>query len=363
MMKKYLTIGGVVLAILLVLVIYPFYKWVFAPSVRIPDGDTYDLYIPTGADYTYVGEKLLEDRVITNPEGFQRVARQMNYHRHVYPGRYVLHEGMSNRELIQLLRSGSQTPIQFTFVKFRRPEDFALHTSERLELSKTELMAVLEDEAFLSEFGLTPETALGIMIPNTYEMYWSKNKTSAKEFVRRMYKEYRAFWNDSRRAQRQRLGLTRQEVMTLASIVEEETNKADERATVAGVYLNRIRKKMRLEADPTVKYAVGDFTIKRVLNSHLEYDSPYNTYMYAGIPPGPICTPSIPSIDAVLADERHDYIFFCAKADGSGYHHFSKTLSEHLAYARNYHRFLDTNRIGFRDRSAPKDSSQQASQE
>jgi len=344
-MKKYRPIIIAILIGLIVLVVYPVYQWVFAPSVRIEQGDSYDLYIPTGVDYTYVGEKLLNDKVITRPEGFQRVARQMNYPRHVYPGRYILRDGMSNRELVQLLRSGVQSPITFTFVKFRLPEDFALHIAERFEMSKTEIMYAFEDEAFLSEFGLTPETVLGIMIPNTYEMYWSKNKTSPEDFVKRMYKEYRAFWNDRREAQRKRLGLTRQEVMTLASIVEEETNRNDEKAKVAGVYLNRIRKRMKLDADPTVKFAVGDFTIKRVLNKHLEVESPYNTYKYAGIPPGPICTPSIPSIDAVLADERHEFYYFCAKPDGSGYHKFSQNLTEHLNYARGYHQFLDNNNI------------------
>lgn len=344
-MKKYRPLLIAVAIGLIVLVVYPVYKWVFSPSVQVPNGETYDLYIPTGVDYTYVGETLLNDKVITRPEGFQRVARQMNYPHHVYPGRYVLTDGMSNRELVQLLRSGEQTPIMFTFVKYRLPEDFALHVAERFEMSKTELMYVFEDEGFLKEFGLTPKTVLAIMIPNTYEMYWSKNKTSPEEFVRRMYKEYRTFWNDRREAQRKRLGLTRLEVMTLASIVEEETNKNDEKGQVAGVYLNRIRKRMKLDADPTVKFAVGDFTIKRVLYEHLETDSPYNTYKYAGVPPGPICTPSIPSIDAVLADERHDFFYFCAKSDGSGYHKFSKNLTEHLNYARGYHQYLDSNNI------------------
>jgi len=344
-MKKYWPYLLAVGIALLVLVIYPVYNWVFAPSVRIEAGEAYDLYIPTGSEYTYVGEKLLNDKVITRPEGFQRVARQMNYPRHVYPGRYVLRDGMSNRELVQLLRSGQQTPIKYSFVKFRLPEDFALHTAERFEMTKTELMYTLTDEAFLKDFGLTPATVLGIMIPNTYEMYWSKNKTSPEEFVKRMYKEYRAFWNERREAQRKRLGLTRQEVMTLASIVEEETIRNDEKARVAGVYLNRIRKRMKLDADPTVKFAIGDFTIKRVLNKHLETDSPYNTYKYGGIPPGPICTPSIPSIDAVLADERHDFFYFCAKPNGDGYHKFSKTLTEHLNFARGYHDFLDANNI------------------
>ena len=156
-----------------------------------------------------------------------------------------------------------------------------------------------------------------------------------------MYKEYRTFWNDDRNARRKKWRLSRLEIMTLASIVEEESNKNDERGRIAGVYLNRIRKNWRLEADPTLKFAVGDFELRRILNRHKDIDSPYNTYMYEGIPPGPICSPSIPSIEAVLNGERHDYMFFCARADGSGYHQFSETLTEHLNYANAYHARLD----------------------
>ncbi len=342
-MRKRLPLILLGLGIVIVLFAYPFYQRVFSSSVTIQDGDTYDLYIPTGADYIYVGEKLLDDKIISNPEGFQWVARQMNYPRHVYPGRYVIEDGMSNRELIQLLRSGKQTPINFTFVKFRTTEDLALHAATYFEFGKSELMRVFADKEFLSkEFGLADETLIGTFIPNTYEMWWN---TTPRDFVKRMYKEYRAFWNETRRAQRQRLNLTRMEIMTLASIVEEESNRNDERPQIAGVYLNRIRKRMKLQADPTVKFAVGDFSIRRVLHRHLETDSPYNTYMYAGLPPGPICTPSIPAIDAVLANQKHSFYYFCARTDGSGYHHFSKTLDEHNAYARSFHNHLDERNI------------------
>ena len=343
LMRKRLPLILGALGIVIVLFAYPFYQRVFSSSVNLQDGDTYDLYIPTGADYIYVGKKLLEDKVISNPEGFQWVADQMNYPRKVIPGRYVIKDGMSNRELIQLLGSGKQTPINFTFVKFRTEEDFALHAAGRFEFGKSELLQVFQDEAFLSkEFGLTKETLMGIFVPNTYEMWWN---TSPRDFVKRMYKEYRSFWNETRKAQRQRINLTRMEIMTLASIVEEESNKVEDRPIIAGVYLNRIRKRMKLQADPTVRYAVGDFTLRRILNSHLELDSPYNTYLYPGIPPGPICTPSIPAIDAVLANQHHDYYYFCARTDGSGYHHFSKTLEEHNAYAQAFHNHLDQRNI------------------
>ncbi|MCB0839403.1 MAG: endolytic transglycosylase MltG, partial [Bacteroidetes bacterium] len=248
-------------------------------------------------------------------------------------------DGISNRDLVTLLRSGKQEPIQFTFVKFRTKQQLADYVDEKLMISAKDIMDVMDDKDFLAKrSGLTPEIAMAIFIPNTYEIYWN---ISAEDFYDRMFKEYKRFWNDERNKKRDRWGLNRLEVMTLASIVEEETNRNDEKATVAGVYLNRIRNKWPLEADPTVKYAVGDFSIKRVLNVHLQVDSPYNTYLYPGLPPSPICTPSIASIDAVLNGEKHEYMFFCAKIDGSGYHHFSKTLTEHNNYAREYRAMLN----------------------
>ncbi|MEM6263928.1 MAG: endolytic transglycosylase MltG [Bacteroidota bacterium] len=339
-MKRFLPYILIGLVVLIVFVAFPLYQRVFSPAVSIEGDEPYFLLIPNGADYIYVAETLKRDKIITNPQGFQWVARRMNYPRSIRPGRYKIEDGMSNRELIQLLRSGQQTAVRFTFVKFRRPEDFALHAAQYFEFGKTELMAVLNNREFLKkEFNLTPETVFTIIIPNTYEIWWN---TPPEEFIKRMYKEYRAFWGrNGRREARQRMRLTRQEVMTLASIVEEETIRNDERPKVAGVYLNRIRKSMPLQADPTVKFAVGNFELRRILNEHLEIDSPYNTYKYPGIPPGPICTPSITSIDAVLANERHKYYYFCAKTDGSGYHHFSKTLMEHNMYANQYHQMLN----------------------
>ncbi|MEO0899107.1 MAG: endolytic transglycosylase MltG [Bacteroidota bacterium] len=315
------------------------YQPIFGSNVKTPDGKDLEFFIPTGHDYIEVGNKLLDEKIIKDPRSFHWLAEQMNYPKHVYPGRYIIKNGMSNRELIGLLRSGLREPIDFTFVKFRKKQDLAKHIGERLEMSSQDISDVMEDQSFLKkQGGLNPELAMMIFIPNTYEMHWH---IKPKEFYERMFKEYKRFWNEDREAKRKKLNLTRKEVMTLASIVEEETNKNDEKARVAGVYLNRVRKKWPLEADPTVKYAVGDFTLRRILNKHLKYDSPYNTYLYPGIPPGPICTPSIPSIDAILDSEKHDYMFFCAKIDGSGYHHFSKTLAAHEAYAQKYRRMLD----------------------
>ncbi|WNJ16264.1 endolytic transglycosylase MltG [Pontibacter sp. G13] len=326
------------------MVAYPFYQRIFAPNVTTPNEAPAEFYIYRGSDYRMVGEALRDQQLIQDLKGFHWVANQMNYPNHVYPGRYEIPHGLSNLELIRLLRSGVQSPLNFTFVKFRTVDQLGDYVASKLEMSKSEFMEVMNDEEFLKEHnGLTPQTAMTVFLPNTYELYWN---IKPRAFFERMFKEYKAYWNDTRNERRKQLGLTRLDVMTLASIVEEETNKKDEMPTVAGVYLNRLRKRWPLEADPTVKYAVGDFSIKRVLDRHLETDSPYNTYMYPGLPPGPICTPSLPAIDAVLQNEQHKYMFFCARIDGSGYHHFSKTLSEHNRYAREYHRML--NRRGIR---------------
>ena len=335
-------VGGALLVGALFLLYYAS-PVIFSSSVSTKGGEKQEFLIPTGSDYVTVAEKLKEEKLITDVRGFHRLADWMNYPANVKPGRYVLEDGMSLRQLITKLRSGDQQPLRFTFVKFRTKDQLAEYVGKKMEMSKDDFIAVLNDREFLSKHnGLTPETAMTIFIPNTYEVWWTEKP---RDFFKRMFSEYKKFWNEDRNNKRKKLGLNRLEVMTLASIIEEETNKNDEKKRIAGVYLNRVRKRWPLEADPTVKYAVGDFAIKRVLKSHLQIDSPYNTYLYPGIPPAPICTPSIPSIEAVLDGERHNYMFFCAKIDGSGYHHFSKTLGEHNAYARQYHQMLNSRNI------------------
>ncbi|MEL6588713.1 MAG: endolytic transglycosylase MltG [Bacteroidota bacterium] len=340
--------GLIVIAVLVILglVGYTYIDKIFGANVSTPDGKEYVFFIPpsqhdfkrAGIDYREVGQQLLEAKLIRDPEAFHWVAEQMNYPRHVYPGRYILKDGMSTRELITLLRSGQQTPMNFTFVKFRTQQQLADYVGKELAMTPEQMMDVFRDTEFLKKHnGLTTETAMTIFIPNTYELYWN---ISPRAFFEKMFDQYKSFWNDSRNAKRRKLKLNRLEVMTLASIVEEETNQNDEKARVAGVYLNRIRKGMPLQADPTVKFAVGDFSLRRILNKHLQTDSPYNTYLYPGLPPAPICTPAIPSIEAVLNGEKHNYLYFCARLEGDGYHKFSETLSEHERYADQYRAML-----------------------
>ena len=259
------------------------------------------------------------------------------------PGRYAINTSMSSRQLLTMLKSGSQTPMNLTFNNIRTLPQLAGVVGRQLRADSACFAGVLLNDSLAMGFGFRPETFIGMFIPDTYEVYWTM---TPEAFAERMHREYERFWNDDRRARLTRTGLTEMEVATLASIIDEETVKTDEMPRIAGVYINRLRHGMLLQADPTVKYAVGDFTLRRVLNRHLATDSPYNTYMYRGLPPGPIRMPSKAALNAVLNYEEHDYYYFCAREDFSGYHAFARTLAEHSRNARRYSAALD--RLGIR---------------
>lgn len=322
--------------------IFQLYQQVEEPNINLDGKKEVYIYIPTGSDYKDVTNILYANNYIINRASFEWVAEKKGYAALVKPGKYQLKEGMSNNQLVNLLRSGKQVPVKLVFNKIRTKDRFAGIISNQIEADSLELLNLLNNESFLSDYGLNRETALCLFIPNTYEFYWN---TDAKAFVKRMDKEFENFWNKSRLEKANSMGLSREEVITMASIVEEETVKNDEKPRVAGVYYNRIKKGMRLQADPTVRFAVGDFEIKRILTKHLSIDSPYNTYRKAGLPPGPICIPTISSIDAVLNYEKHSYLYFCAKDDFSGYHAFAKTLQQHNVNAEKYRKALNKNRI------------------
>ena len=203
-------------------------------------------------------------------------------------------------------------------------------------------MELLNDDEILKEFGFDKRTIMSMFMPNTYQFYWN---TTALAFLIKMHEIYSDFWNEERLGKAKAINMSQQEVSVLASIVEQELANYDEAQRIAGVYINRLKNGMLLQADPTLKFAVGDWSIRRVLDRHKEIDSPYNTYKYAGLPPGPICIPSVKAIEAVLNYEKHDYMFFCARPDYSGYHNFSKTSAQHGRYAREYHRWLNQNLI------------------
>ena len=237
-----------------------------------------------------------------------------------------------------MLRSGRQEPINLTFNNIRTKLQLANRIAEQLECNSAELLELLDNDSFAIQYGFNSENILCMFIPNTYQFYWN---TSAKKFIERMYKEYQTFWDPSRRLICQNMSLSPIEVSILASIVEEENHLSAEQATIAGLYINRLHQDMPLESDPTLKFALGDFNIKRVLNKDKLIDSPYNTYLYKGLPPGPIRIPAPTAIDAVLHYEHHNYLFMCAKEDFSGYHNFAVTLAQHNRNANRYHQALN----------------------
>lgn len=329
--------GGVVLMLSVVGIIGGIaYKRLYSPNVTITD-DGY-FYITTGSEFDEVVVSLKSKNLIKDEATFRWTARQMKYDNNIKPGRYKLSSGMTNKALVGLLRSGRQAPVRLVFNNIRTKEQFTERISTQLELQAAALTNLLNDPDYLKEFGLSPDNALSLFIPNTYEIYWN---TSADKFMRRMKLEHDRFWTKARKQKAEAAGLSLPDVSILASIVQQESNKEDEKPVIAGVYLNRLRKGWRLEADPTLVYATGDFSIQRVLNIHKELDSPYNTYKYGGLPPGPICLPTAKSIDAVLNHARHDFMYFCAREDFSGYHNFASTYSQHLANARKFQKAMD----------------------
>lgn len=317
---------------------YRLFNTVMKPNVFTPERQEFSLYIPTNATFSEVLDSLYTHHLITDKTSFEWLALKKDYPDHVKPGRYILKNGMSNNQLINLLRGGLQTPVRLTFNNIRDIKMLAGRIGQQIEADSAELVAMLSNRDSLQVLGFNTRTIPAMFLPNTYEFYWN---TSADQFVKKMKREYEHFWNEERKNKAKALKLTPVEISTLASIVDKETNKTDEMARIAGVYLNRLRDGWLLQADPTLVFASGDFELKRVLNVHKEIESPYNTYKYIGLPPGPICIPSLAAINAVLNAEKHNFYYFCAKEDFSGYHNFAKTLSEHNRNAERYQRALN----------------------
>lgn len=334
-------------AILLVAgIVFSFFmvKPFFSPLVNSPKNAPYVLFIPSGSGFDEVVTILKNDSVLINIDHFESVASYMGYNKDEIPsGRYLLHKEMSAREVVGKLRSGNQDAVNVVINNVRTISDLAGKLSQYLESDSMSILRYLSDSSILNQYNLTVETALTLFIPNTYQVFWN---TKPEKLLERMKKEHDKFWTQERLDKLKKHGLSPVEAYTLASIVEKESNYAPERPAIAGVYLNRIKQGMKLQADPTVVFATGLFDLKRVLYMHLETDSPYNTYKYHGIPPGPIYMPSISSLEAVIDAEDHDYIFFCAKADNSGKHVFASTLEEHDKNARLFSEWL--NKIGIK---------------
>ena len=303
-----------------------------------------DLYLHPGDGYDDLLDSLSNSRVrLTHPGRFDRIARLLGADKNVRPGHYTIRPGMDHLQLVRTFQRGWQTPVRVTFNHARTLPLLAGKLSRQLAADSLEWVQAFTGDTIPARYGYTKAAFIGMFIPNTYEMYWTLSPTA---FMDRMHEESNRFWSAGREQKRERTGLSRNEVITLASIVHEETLKTDEMARIAGVYMNRLRTGMPLQADPTLKFAANDFTLRRILNVHKEADSPYNTYRYAGLPPGPIAMPSVAAIDAVLNFEEHSYYYFCAREDFSGYHAFSRTLAEHNRQAASYHAAL--NRLGIR---------------
>ena len=299
---------------------------------------TQDIRVYRNFTYDQMIDAVLQSGAIDNEKTFLRAAKAMKLPDNFRPGLYRLKPGMGNKALVRMLAKGWQQPVRLVIPGYYRSLDrFAEFLGEQLEADREAFAAMLANPTTAAKYGFDAQTFIGMFIPNTYEVWWT---VTPEDFVERMHQEYEKFWTADRNAKAQAIGLTRQEVSTLASIVIEETKYEPEMPRVAGVYMNRLNQDMLLQADPTVIFAVGDPNLKRVLNRHLETDSPYNTYKYAGLPPGPITMPPVAAIDAVLNYEHHDYLYFCAKDSFDGQHVFAKTLSAHNENARRYQRAL-----------------------
>lgn len=316
-----------------------FYKVFFAPNTT---GKEKYLYVRTGSNLDNLFEELRRKDILTEIGTFSQAVAKMDLARSLKPGRYKLTKGMNNRSIINMLKSGNQDPVKLKFQNLRKKENFAGYLANNLEPDSLTFMSVLDSAALIEKYGFNQDNSYVMFIPNTYEMYWN---VTALEFFDRMHTEYEKFWNAERKQKAAALNLTPIQVSILASIVDAEALYDKEMPIIAGLYLNRLNKGILLQADPTVIYANNDFTVKRVTNSLLQVQSKYNTYKYAGLPPGPIMMPSINAIDAVLNREKNNYIYMCAKEDFSGYHNFAVTVQEHELNAKKYREALNKRNI------------------
>lgn len=340
MRKTYWIVSFIILLCISIFLVGGYYYFVQKSNTVVMD----DGIIIIQPEDTFEGVvHLLQSKgYIKNNYTFRQVAELKKYPKLIKSGRYRIKNDMNNNELINMLRSGQQEAVRFTFNNIRTIEDFAKILNQQLAIDTIAFLNLARNAQYVKKWGFTPENFIGMFIPNTYQFFW---QPKPEDFIQRMHSEYLKFWNETRRSKAQKANLSPMDVIILASIVEEETTLAEEYPIIAGVYLNRLRKGWKLEACPTLKYALQDFTLKRILTKHMQIDSPYNTYKYIGLPPGPVRMPSLKVIDAVLNYQSHEYMFFCAKSDFSGRHCFSKTLREHNRCAALYHQALNKMKI------------------
>ena len=338
-LRKFIVVLVIIFVVLLAFTGINYYFKYFGPNVT---GKQEYLYIHTSSEFDDVYKTIRDQGIVKDTATFLSAAQNMNYINRVKPGRYRLHEGMTNRRLINMLASGTQEPVTVSFHNLRLKEQFAGFISKKIEPDSTAIIRLLDSTEFVGKYGFTTDNVYCMFLPNSYQLYWN---TSPEKFFKKMYANYQKFWTPERVQKAADINLSPIQVSILASIVDAEALHDDEMPTIAGLYLNRLKKGIKLEADPTLIFAKNDFTIRRVLNSYKSYNSPYNTYLHTGLPPGPIMMPSVNAVNDVLDYKKSDYIYMCAKEDFSGYHNFTSSLTEHQANARRFQHALDEKNI------------------
>jgi len=343
-MKKKITYFILILLIIAFFGFIFFFKLLFADNIdNHSSKKEHVFYIHTGDSYSKVLKSLKEQHIIKDMESFKLVSSKLKYEESIKPGRYLIDNNTGNLQLVRKLRAGAQDPVKITFNNIQNKEQLAKRIAAQIEATETELLTEFNNQQFLDSLQLTEDNFPTIFLANTYEFYWN---TFSREFISRMLKEYNKFWTEKRKAKAQAIGLTPTEVIILASIVQKESTKYDEYPIISGVYLNRLKIGMPLQADPTVLHALKKLGIsRRVLHADLKIQSPYNTYINKGLPPGPICLPELKSIDETLNAEEHNYLYFCAREDFSGYSNFAESWEQHLENARKYQKALNERNI------------------
>ena len=316
------------------------YQMLYSPNFLINSDEKF-ITINEKIEFNQLIKSLERDTIINDILSFSVLSKIMEYQENIKEGAYKVKTNMSNYDMITMLRSGNQTPINITFSYARKMDDLAEKITEKLKISKDDLINYLYSN--IKDYNdFNKSDIISIFLPDTYEVYWN---ISPKKLTDKMFKEYNKFWNNERLAKLNKINLNQKEAIVLASIVASESRMLDEADIIAGVYMNRLNRNMRLQADPTLVFAANDYTIRRVLNKHKKIKSPYNTYIHKGLPPGPIRLASKNYIDAVLNYEKHEYIYMCAKEDFSGYHAFAKNLTDHNRNAKKFQIALDSRKI------------------
>ncbi|MBS1927197.1 MAG: endolytic transglycosylase MltG [Chitinophagaceae bacterium] len=329
---------GLFILLFLIALVGAYSAWqVFGPTIHPTQSGFF--YIKTGENFQQVSAHLKEQHIINSSFFFNQISKRAGYPEQIKPGKYAINKRMNLYSLVKMLKAGRQEPVRLVITKLRTKEDLAGKLGKLFESDSTRFINFLLNNDSIARYHLDTNTVMTMIIPNTYLFWWN---SSVDNIFDRLHRQHDLFWEGSRSEKAASEGLSPEQVYTLASIVEEETNKAEDKGLIASVYMNRIKKGMRLEADPTVKYAMRDFGLKRIRHGHLDYPSPYNTYRNSGLPPGPICTPSINTLDAVLEAPKTDYLFFVAKPSLDGYSNFTSSYTEHLKFAKAYQKALDS---------------------